>query len=377
MAASLLPSNSTQTERIIESVMVEPAAVPNSADAIAGTKLLVPPSSFLPFLIYEYGLGELTPYVPNLYALIKDGIAWQRIRGTLRAVTMGLGWLNLAAAIEEAWTGRRFWNSYQLRFTTLPEKDAPDLERIEAISSLSTPLRSKLRRGVFQYDVGPLIGDRARLDGSLLEFESGIKATAGTLNFPEGANWSFGRTAEFPHTLTEAEGLAIDNWIPPIEGGVLAWIAASFPWKTASALWAATPEEQRKQTLAGWFAGKVLYLVIRDAGNQVIGYRRCRTVRPVSGNVAGSYNLGSSNYSPSPSGNAVYIEAMTQFGDVADREAKSVSLLVNGVLADGVPIGRLWLEPNQVVGGVEIMAKAVSIPLRKTVRDQFKFLLGF
>ncbi|MGE9115786.1 hypothetical protein, partial [Escherichia coli] len=84
----------------------------------------------------------------------------------------------------------------------------------------STPLRSKLRRGVYQYDVGPLIGDRTRLDGSMLEFESGIKATAGTLNFPEAAIWSFGRTVEFSHTLTEAEGLSLGNWLPPVAGGV-------------------------------------------------------------------------------------------------------------------------------------------------------------
>jgi hypothetical protein len=377
MVASLLPSNSTAFERNVETAILAPEAVSNSADAVAGTKLLVPPSSFLPFLIYEYGLGELTPYVPNLYALIKEGIAWQRVRGTLRAVAMGLGWLGLVAAIEEAWTGRRFWNSYQLRFTTLPAKDAPDLERIEALSSLSTALRSKFRRGVYQYDVGALIGDFSRLDASLLDFESGVKATAGTLNFPEGAIWSFGRTVEFAHTLTEAEGLAIGNWLPPIEGGVLAWIAAAFPWKTATASWAATPEEQRRQTLAGWFANKVLFLALRDANNDVIGYRRCRAVRPVAGVFNGSYIFGPNRYEPKLSGGSVYIEAMTQFGDVADREAKFVSLLVGGVLSAGVPDGRLWLEPNQITGGVEIMAKAVSIPLRKTVRDQFKFLLGF
>ncbi|MGE9266433.1 phage tail protein, partial [Escherichia coli] len=349
----------------------------NSADAIAGTKLNVPPSSFLPYLIYEYGLGELTPYVPNLYALIKEGIAWQRVRGTLRAVSMGLNWLGLKASLEEAWTGRRFWNSYQLRFATLPEKDAPDLERIEAISSLSTPLRSKLRRGVYQYDVGPLIGDRTRLDGSMLEFESGIKATAGTLNFPEAAIWSFGRTVEFSHTLTEAEGLSLGNWLPPVAGGVLAWINAAFPWKRATAEWAATPEEQRRQTLASWFNGKVLHLVLRDADNKPIGYRRCRTVRPVGALFTGPYRIGVDRYAPKVAGGSVYIEAMTQFGDVSDRVTTSIAVVVGGTVAAGVPIGRLWLEPGQLSGGVEIMAKAVSIPLRKTVRDQFKFLLGF
>lgn len=375
--ANLLPRNSEPWERCVADAMSIPLKVRTAIGLVPSAKWVSRPPSFLPFLIYELGLGELTPYVPNLYSLIDDGVDWQRLRGTLSAVDMGLAWIGYSAAIEPAWHERTFWNSFQLRFTTLPKDDDPDLTRIEGIASLSAPRRSKLRRGVFQYDVGALVADISRLDHAILDFESGIKATAGTIVFPEGAIWSFGRTHEFEHTLTEAEGLAIGNWIEPVEGGIAPWIDMSFPWVDYVAPWAATPEEQRRANLAGWFSDQVLYAVLRDQNDSIIGYRRCRAARPVNSAFDGGYRFGTAKYDPAIAGTSVYIEAMTQFDDADSVTAKRVSLLVGGALAVGTPAGRLWLQPGSISGGHEICTKTTSVPLRKTVRDQFKFLLGF
>jgi len=377
MDGSLLPQNSTALERALEAVIANPSVLSTAAGLMTSAKLVSPPPSYLPYLIEEYGLGELTPYVPNLYDLIREGIEWQRIRGTPNAIVKGLGWLNYAAALEEAWPDRRFWNSFQLRFTSLPVNDAPDLERIEGIAGLSVALRSKFRRGVYQYDAGALEADAQHLDDAMLDFESGAKATNGTLLFPEGATWSFGRTAEFEHTLTEAEGLAIGNWIEPVEDGTLPWVEMTFPWIEYVASWAATPEEQRRANMAGWFSGKILYAALRNDVGTLIGYRRCRAVRPVRSKFDGTYTVGVSKYEPAVGGTSVYVEAMTQFDDANGVEAKQVSLLVGGVRSAGVPAGRQWLLPNQLSGGAEIAVKSISIPLRKTVRDQFKFLLRF
>ena len=73
----------------------------------------------------------------------------------------------------------------------------------------------------------------------------------------------------------------------------------------------------------------------------------------------------------------VYIEAMTQFDDVDGVEAKHASLLVGASLSAGTPPGRLWLQPSELSGGHEFSAQDISVPLRKTVRDQFKILLRF
>jgi len=377
MDISILPQNSTSMERAIEAVIANPDVLSTAAGLMTSAKLGSPPPSYLPFLIEEYGLGELTPFVPNLYNLIREGIAWQRVRGTPSAITRGLSWLGYVATLEEAWPDRKFWNSFQLRFTTLPAKDDPDLERIEGIADLSVARRSKFRRGVFRYDVGAIETDTQRLDNAILDFESGIRATDGTIVFPEGAIWSFGRTTEIDHVLTEAEGMAIGNWIAPIEDGVLPWVNMDFPWIGFVAPWAATPEEQRRSNLAGWFAGKIAYAVLRDGLGQIIGLRRGRAVHPVRAQFDGRYTINGSSYNPQIGGNAVYFEAMTQFADADNVEANQVSLLIGATLAAGVPAGKLWLQPSDIIGGNEIAITPITIPLRKTVREQFKFLLRF
>lgn len=377
MDASLLPNNSMAVERAIAMAMAIPDALSIAAGTMTPAKLVSPPPSYLPFLIEEYGLGELTPYVPSLYDLIREGVRWQRIRGTPAALDMGLSWLGYTAELEEASPERRFWNSFQLRFSTLPPRDDPDLERIEGIASLSVPRRSKLRRGVFQYDVRALVADNARLDNSMLDFSSGIRVTDGTIVFPEGAIWSFGRTTELSHTLTETEGLAIGNWIPLIENGSAPWRSMHFPWVDYVAPWASTPEEQRRANMAGWFAEKIIYLVLRDADGGIIGYRRCRVVRPIRQQFGGEYSFGGAAYEPVLAGTSVYIEAMTQFEDTDRVEAKQISLLVGAGRAAGIPPGRLWLRPGDLSGGSEFAAISISVPLRKTVRDQFKIMLRF
>lgn len=377
MSVNLVPRNSDPWERCVANALDLSPEVRTAITAVHTAKWAAPRPSFLPFLVYELGLGELTPYVPNLYGLIDEGVRWQRVRGTPRAIEMGLAWIGYAAGLEEAWSERRFWNSYQLRLTRLPANDNPDLERIEGIASLSVPLRSKFRRGVFQYDVGPLIADVSRLDHSLLDFESGTKATAGTLQFPEGAIWSFGRTTEFEHTLTETEGRAIGNWIEPVENGIAPWKEMSIAWTAAIAPWAATPEEQRRANMAGWFEGKTIYLKLSDIDGATIGYRRCRAVRPVASQFDGAYVVGTTKFEPAEAGTQVYIEAMTQFDDVDGVEAKHASLLVGASLSAGTPPGRLWLQPSELSGGHEFSAQDISVPLRKTVRDQFKILLRF
>lgn len=369
--ATLLPGSSGLFENAFEEALVERWSVLEAgADAIKGIKFN-PPPSFLPFLVYEYGLGELTPYLPNLYNLIDEGIAWQRVRGTLAAVSKGLGWLGYTATLENAWHGRTWWNSYQLRFPSLPLTDDPDLERIEGISGLSVPKRSQLRRGVYQYDVGALEAGHSRLDDTMLERESGVAVT------PAGTLWSFGRATEFEHTLSEAEGTALGNWIEPPEEDGLPWVEMTYPWVTAEFKWADSPANQRRALMAEWFAVRTLFLRLIDGEGGTIGYRRCRAVRPVTLKFQGPYAAAGQTWGPLAGSLQVYIEAMTDFGDADGVTAEGVELIAGGVLAEGLPAGRLWLQPGELQDGTAFAFKPVSIPLRTTVREQFKFLLRF
>ncbi|OCP17432.1 MULTISPECIES: phage tail protein [unclassified Ensifer] len=372
MATSLQPGNKGLFETALEASLSEKwATLTSGARAISTAKRGDPLPTALPWLVYEYGLGELTPYVPNLYNVLAEGIQWQRVRGSLDAIARGLSWIGYSASVEEAWSGRNWWNSYQLRFASLPTVDDPDLGRVEGVSRLSVPQRSQLRRGVYQYDAGAVELDRSRLDDTLLERESGVAVTtAGTL-------WSFGRTREIEHLLTEAEGLAIGNWIEPPAETSLLWIDMDYPWSTATFPWSSNAVTQRQALMAAWFSTRALYVALRDGAGQLIGYRRCRAVRAVSQTFAGPYRFAGNQYVPKAGGTQVYIEAMTDFDDASGDTAAACSLVVGASVADGIPSGRLWLAPGGLVGGVEFATTAVSIPLRATVREQIKIMLRF
>ncbi|MBB3461975.1 phage tail protein [Rhizobium sp. BK377] len=371
---SLLPNSSGLFERALEASYASRwDSLAGAVAAIRTAKLVSPPPSFLPFLIYEYGLGELTPYVPNLYTLVvgREGVKWQRLRGTLAAVKKGLGWIGYTATLEDQWHGRAYWNSTQLRFPDLPAADHPDLERIEGITALSIPKRSNLRRGVFQCDAGPVVLDGCRLEECLLERESGVAVTsAGTL-------WSFGRTTSVDHVLTEAEGTAIGNWIAPPEDTGLKWAEMTYPWQTATFPWAENAATQRRSLMAAWFAGQIVYATLKAGDGSVIGHRRCRAVHPVNLTVGGVYQFAAATYQPAAGGTSVYIEAMTDFEDADGITAESVELTIGAVRVDGVPPGRLWLSASELSGGHPIAVAPSNLPLRATVREQLKFLVRF
>ncbi|WP_421424139.1 phage tail protein [Agrobacterium rosae] len=371
MTNSLLPASSDLFEKALEASLADRWPFFGEAVAAINYDKLSPPSSFLPFVIWEFGLGELTPYVPNLYDLLQEGIQWQRVRGTFLAVQRGLAWIGYTATVEQAWHGRTWWNSYQLRFDRLPDNDDPDLERIEGITTLSVPKRSQLRRGVFQYDIPAAVCDWTRLDACHLDRESGITAT------PANTLWSFGRTTEIPHLLTKAEGEALGIWIDPPAEEALKWADMHFLWVTASFPWAASATVQRQNLMAASFLGRSAYAVLKDDAGAIIGYRRCRAIRPVEAAFDGTYRFGAETYSPSPAPRMVYIEAMTNFNDAEMVTAKSVSLLVDPVRSAGVAPGKLWLNPGELSGGVTVSATDISLPLRATVREQFKFLVRF
>lgn len=368
---SLLPSNAGHFERAIEAAHAERWTRMGGAVPAITTAKENPPPSFLPFLVWEFGLGMLTPYVDNLYGVIDEGVRWHRIRGTYAGVRKGLGFVGVTATLEPAWYGRAWWNSNQLRFDELPENDSPLLERIEGITRLSLPFRSDLRRGVYAYDIEPLQGDHSRLDDTHLDVESGVRLHDG------GTLWSFGRTAEVEHDLTETEGTAIGNWIAiPSEGGI-PWGTATYPWGSAQFGWADNPLTQRRRLMAAWFPAQAIYLLLKAADDQVIGYRKARSVHAVSTQFGGVLSFSGSAYSPSDDGDIAYIEAMTDFGDADDVEVASVSVVTSLALADGVPAGRLWLRAQDVTAATAFGETAITLPLRKTVRDRIKYLVRF
>lgn len=205
---SLLPArNSTAFMRAMEQAIAYEPRVQDSVDFIRDIKGRQFPN-WLPFLLYEYGLIELTNYVPNAYTLLTEGRQWQIERDTFAAVYRGLGWISAPAVIVEAKPGRTWWNNFQLNLESIPASDRPALDRIENITTLSSPFRSDFRRGMSGYDAPAFESDASRLDGTILDNDSGVYMRSG------GPKWSFGRTYEHEHTLTQAEGTALGIWLP-------------------------------------------------------------------------------------------------------------------------------------------------------------------
>ncbi len=148
----LLPDNAQPLEIALSLATAPSVDVDEAVVGLRGIKLRNPPPSFLPYLIYEYGLGELTPYLPNLYELIGEGIDWQRIRGTPASVDLALSWIGYSAEIEEPSIRRWRWNLFQLALDRVRDNEI-DLSRIEGVAQLSVPVRSYFWRGFFGYDV--------------------------------------------------------------------------------------------------------------------------------------------------------------------------------------------------------------------------------
>ena len=88
----LLPTNATPLEQALSLSTDALTRLAQPTDAIRQFKT-DPSDPLLPWLIWEYGLGELLPYLPEPRRAIAEGILWQRLRGTPRALQIALGWM--------------------------------------------------------------------------------------------------------------------------------------------------------------------------------------------------------------------------------------------------------------------------------------------
>ncbi len=199
---TLLPPNSTKLQRDLE------IANDNSFDieqALENIKTIKsnPPEQILYWLIWEFGLGEILPYISDLRRLITDGLQWQRVRGTPASLKIALDWINFAdAGIEEEPTGLYYYQ-YQLKLKRIPDKI--ELEKIRNVSALSSPVRSRLTRLYNdEYDVRDLILSKSKF-GKLLSDYSDHRYN--------GLVLSFGRNHGFRKRIPKAKIKACQNSI--------------------------------------------------------------------------------------------------------------------------------------------------------------------
>ncbi|WP_342361406.1 phage tail protein [Terrarubrum flagellatum] len=389
-----LPSNATPYMKALAAATDPGPRLNDGVVRIRGAKLVDPAPDWLPFIVYEYGLGELTPYVPSLYQLLLEGVRWQRVRGTPAAVFQGIGWLGYGATIEEPPLRRTRWNLFQLALDRVRDDEA-DLPRLEGVGQLSVCVRSVFWRGFSGYDIRALEYGRKKYGDGLYSSFSGVRLQGGQVK------WSFGRSIEVIHEMTPEELMALDVWIEP-EGYIdpdqfageavgLALAISSpgfdeapagegwwtFPWPEAP--WTATPDFARHVAMLSATDFGTAWAVFKDAVGAVIGYRRCKAAHKVAPASPGAYHCAGLSCSPADSSvRDIYLEALTGFGDGYGATARTVGFILNAEPAGGKPPGALWVGPGELsVAGPIVASQNVNIEFGRTVRERVRAVLRF
>ncbi|NVZ10065.1 phage tail protein [Allochromatium humboldtianum] len=184
----LLPPNATVLERALSVSTDLLTRLAGDTEALAGFKT-DPADSLLPWLIWEYGLGELLPYLPEPRRAIAEGIRWQRLRGTPAALTTALSWIGATATVEQETPGIHF-AEFQFDPGQVLDDDAA-IANLIAIARLSAPARSRLSRIYHGWDLRRLVLDESRLGEALLSDHSGVFWRDGQTKL------SFGRVRKF------------------------------------------------------------------------------------------------------------------------------------------------------------------------------------
>ena len=191
MVATLLPENSSALEIALADAGDLKPEVISAVDALPGFKFS-PPDSFIPFLIWEYGLGEILPFLDNPRLAIQEGILWQRLRGTESGLRLALSWIGMqGTATEQEGVGEHY-AEFQMDSGGVP-KSPEDFDALLKLTNLSIPLRSRLSRIYHGYDLRRYILDDTVLGNGLLSDYSGIR-------LPGFPMLSFGRSRS-SHTV--------------------------------------------------------------------------------------------------------------------------------------------------------------------------------
>ena len=365
MSKPLLPPNASAMEKAIDQAGAPEEKLRPGIDAIPGWKLTSRSASLIPFLIYEYGLEPLVPYIPDQYFLIDAGRQWARVRGTHKAIEDGLGFIGYAAGIEEPPERRSTWWKVQLHLDRLRDSEN-DLERIDGIVGLSLPTRSKLRRVYHGYNIPAAETGYTRLGSCRLAGDSGVRVRG------LKPKWSFGRKHDLSLQLVQSDYEALGIWIPEVPSEL--WEDMDIPWETADFAWEASSEIARRSSLGQSLEHSSVWQKFTNSNGEVIGYRNatCRAVSPaLEGlDVSGSF-YGRNRDNPSH----VLAFGQTDFGEGYGATASHVSLLFDPELTDVTKPGLLWLEPDGLSGGVEIARQPLDLDFGETVRDHIQILM--
>ena len=172
----LLPPNATTLERDFSRSTSSLERTGRPVPTIRTAKRYDIPDSVVPWLIFEYGLAEILPYLDDdQREAIDQGVPWQRIRGTPAAILQALGWLGVNGSVDESEGGSYRWAEFQIGLEA-PTSGEEIISQIAAVARLSAPVRSRLQRIFSVYDHRRFVLDDSQLSsGSPLSDHTGLR----------------------------------------------------------------------------------------------------------------------------------------------------------------------------------------------------------
>jgi P2-related tail formation protein len=178
MRSHLLPRNATPVERAVSETIDRLPELSVGADDIRGFKYN-PSDLVVPHLLVEYGLGEIEDFLDDQRDLLREGVVWQRLRGTPAALHRALLWNDSDGTLEENPITRFKWWWFQVH---LPDErhSSAFVSAMIALANASKPLRSEFARVTAGFDVrGFTLNEKRMNGGGMLNSWSGVRRAEG------------------------------------------------------------------------------------------------------------------------------------------------------------------------------------------------------
>lgn len=356
MSSNLLPPESTQIEKDVVEAACRHDAIAVELEKARTAKFVNRPSSYLPWLVIEYGLGEISKYFADQNDTIDTGIPWQRKKGTPWAIFESLSWVGYGSLVlHDDYSSRVLWNRYQMQMGLVPAANVEDplLYDAEFLAGISDARRSVFWRGFEGYDVRALEWGKGVWGGTIWGDDSGVRMPDGSVKWSHGEDYVL--SVKLSDQTIEELSMDVEN------GDVIGW--DDIPWNTPGVSWSGIADAKAYKKFL--LSRLTVYLGFFDESDNPIGYRRFVGSRDVSG-----------DYPASDPEVRVEYSFRTDFGDGDGKTVKNVSLFVFYEPADQASYGKLWVAPEEVsfepdLSGAEIDIEMtpLSLTFRKTVRE--------
>lgn len=340
MVETLLPSNATPLETSLEQAF----AWDFEPDDLRGFKFkteAVP--YFFDDLVYEYGLESVSLWLEDSSEILREGLLFQRLRGTPAAMKMALKWTGLEDVIVEEEPAGEHFAEFQLGLEGLPNNFS--IDAIKALADMAKPVRARLTRlSNSLYDRRHLILDQNQY-GDFLSDYSGPR-DASTLQI------SFGRETKSDVDAALPTLLAVSLKARPIH----------LAWGEGDGEWTVVPEEDiQASSLMNEVGRRIIDEVVFCEGDE-------------NGLLVTPTGRFSATETPT---NQLYFHCTFDFEDASTETIRELGIFIGTEVAEECPPGQRYFVPAELTNPGILLVCENTVPLIRTnsTREAFSFVV--